>query len=68
VTGKHVVRVTYDLGSRRLATVSRADSRGRFVTTVNPRGLRKRTSHRLTAKVTTTSGQRVLHREFTLCG
>jgi hypothetical protein len=68
VTGGSIRRVTYRLGTRRLATVSKADAKGRFVATVSLRGLRRGSDHRLRATVTTATGARVLARELTLCG
>jgi hypothetical protein len=67
VAGAGVRRVTYLVHGRVVRTVTRADSRGRFRATVNPRGLRRGVRMRLTAKVASGSGAAVLHRTFSVC-
>ncbi len=67
VGGGQIGWVAYYLHGRRLHKVSRARSSGRFVATVNPRGLPRRTVQRLTARVAGPGGLRVLHRVFSVC-
>ncbi|MGI8801948.1 MAG: hypothetical protein ACR2KV_07220, partial [Solirubrobacteraceae bacterium] len=67
VRGGQVSRVTFYLHGRRLRTVTRADAGRRFTTTVNPRGLPRRTGQQLTAKATTAAGTQILHRVFRVC-
>jgi hypothetical protein len=67
VGGARISRVTYYLHGRRTRTVTRADRLGRFVATVNPRGLRRSTRQRLTAHVAAGQATRVLAHVFTVC-
>jgi hypothetical protein len=67
VGGARVSRVTYYLHGRRIGTVTRADRRGRFVATVDPRGLRRRARERLAARVSGGQGTQVLKHTFSVC-
>ena len=70
VRGHRIGRVAFRLDGRRVATVRRADRRGRWSVRVVPAGLR-RGAHRLTATVTFTAGggarTRTLRSSFSRC-
>jgi hypothetical protein len=69
VSGRQIRRVTFFVDGRRVATVTRADRAGRFVTTVNPRRLRAGV-HRVRARVQFRSGagpSRTLNMSFRSC-
>jgi hypothetical protein len=68
VRGPNVAWVTFYVHGKRLRTVTHADAKARFTTTVNPRGMRARVAQRLVARVGGGIGVAVLRRSFTVCG
>jgi hypothetical protein len=72
VTGSRIARVVFYLDGKRLGTVSKRDSLGRFLVTISPEHLTKGKIHHLTVVTEPVlhSGQPVhtLHRDLDVCG
>ncbi|MEA2299441.1 MAG: hypothetical protein QOF77_2377 [Solirubrobacteraceae bacterium] len=71
LSGPHIARVTWYIEGKRIATVTRHDSAGRFVFTINPKGLSRTRFHHLlvVAQPVPHSGQpvRTVRRTFAVC-